>query len=132
WLDTVKGLAKTHKLNGSDLSKAIWGDADAFAALPPEGQMIGRQWRLLGNALMHESKSTGYSQDFIGNWLPFMFREKATGAAAAGTGALTTARKAHKIETLTTDAEGHLIAKPRFDSAFEANEQQALMRGNLV
>lgn len=132
WLQSIQRLQKMHGLDGEQISKAIWGDGEAMQALAPEGQMIARQWRLLGNALMHESKGTGYAKDFIGNWLPFMFKERAAQAAKTGTGAVTTARKAHKIEQLSATEEDRLYGRARYGSASEANREQARQRAVLI
>lgn len=131
WMDSVKQLQKMHGLNGTQISKAIWGDKEAFDALPEEGRMLAQQWRLLGNSLMHEGKAVGM-KDFTGNWLPIKFAEKAAKAAKAGSGALATENKAHKIEALRAESPDSLIGLPQFPHAFAANEAQALRRSNLV
>jgi hypothetical protein len=134
WLNSIEKLMKTQGINGGEVSKAITGDADAFAKLSPEGQGIARQWRVFGNALMRESATTKYSDNFRGNWLPFRF-EKTEGAAPKGgqrVGAFPGASQAHKTEAIKADAQGNLVVAQRFNSPQEANTQFGQMRQGLI
>lgn len=132
WLQSVDHLRQQHKLDGVEIAKAVWGDEKAFEALPPEGQLIARQWGLLRNALRTESNGVGRPRDFVGNWLPLIRREADATRPTTRSGALTTQAARHKVEALKADDEGHLDAQPAYLNADEANAAQKIRRAELV
>lgn len=129
-------MAELYDRTGASGEKLISAveDPKAYADLSPAGKLWVDNWRLMTNALMHQSKTSGYAMNFVNNMFPRV--EKRAGGLVGGLrggGALLRGeRRMHRDVKITTNEEGDLVQTLRYDTHAEARSARRSARLHLA
>ena len=129
----MASLLERAGVSGEKLIAAV-EDPKVYEELEPAGKLWVDNWRLMTNALMHQSSQTGYAKNFVNNLFPRV--EKRAGGLASvvrtGTAVLRGERRMHRDVKLTVNPEGHIVQSLRYDTHSEAQAGRRAARGRLI